>query len=301
MQINNLPKTRDLVIGKGHGQLIGMDFSDSERETLHAALRRLETPGFAAKIAGLIGRPAELAVRALPRPASGLVARAAEMALTRALDIALFSLRYPRFRGGRVMHSALASASGAVGGAFGLSALTIELPVSTTIMLRAIAAIARDQGENLSDPATALACLEVFGLGHTGATALEASEGGYFAVRAVLSRGLVQAGELVVNKGSLHSGSAVALRAMAPIVNRFGAMVSQKLAAQAVAVVGAVGGAAINFAFAEHFQDLARGHFAVRRLERAYGADAVRVEYNQIKEAARSELMQMAAIPKGGR
>ena len=113
----------------------------------------------------LVGRPAELAARALPGRATGLVAKAAETALTRALDIALFSLRDPRLRGGRVVHSALASASGAIGGAFGLSALTIELPVSTAIMLRAIAAIARSEGEDLADPATGLACLEVFGLG----------------------------------------------------------------------------------------------------------------------------------------
>jgi hypothetical protein len=53
--------------------------------------------------------------------------------------------------------------------------------------------------------------------------------------------------------------------------------------AQAVAVVGAVGRAAINLAFIEHFQDVARGHFTIRRLERIYVADAVRVEYDRIK------------------
>jgi hypothetical protein len=46
-----------------------------------------------------------------------------------------------------------------------------------------------------------------------------------------------------------------------------------------------VGGAALNLAFAEHFQDLARGHFTVRRLERVYGADIVRAEYERIKSA----------------
>ena len=60
---------------------------------------------------------------------------------------------------------------------------------------------------------------------------------------------------------------------------------SQKLAAQAVAVVGALGGAALNLAFAEHFQDVARGHFTVRRLERVYGCDPVRAEYDRLKSA----------------
>src|SRR5271170_5497610 len=129
-----------------------MDFSDVDRAALTAAIKRLEEPGFAGKMTTLAGRPAELVARALPRPMASIVAKAAEAALTRALDIALFSLRDQRFIAGRVVHSALASASGAVGGAFGLAALPIELPVSTAIMLRTIAVIAREEGEDLADP-----------------------------------------------------------------------------------------------------------------------------------------------------
>src|SRR5271169_2015291 len=142
-----------------------MDFSDVDRAALTAAIKRLEEPGFAGKMTTLAGRPAELVARALPGAAASIVAKAAEAALTRALDIALFSLRDQRFIAGRVVHSALASASGAVGGAFGLAALPIELPVSTAIMLRTIAVIAREEGEDLADPRTRLACLEVFALG----------------------------------------------------------------------------------------------------------------------------------------
>ena len=46
--------------------------------------------------------------------------------------------------------------------------------------------------------------------------------------------------------------------------------------AQAAPVVGAAGGALVNTAFLAHFRTLARGHFTVRRLERRYGAEAVR-------------------------
>jgi hypothetical protein len=260
-----------------------MDFAVADREALAAAVRRLEAPGFAGRMAALAGRPAAYVARALPGPAAGVVARAAEGALTRALGIALFSLRDQRFAGGRGVHSALASASGAVGGAFGLAALAIELPVSTAIMLRAIAAIAREEGEDLADPRSALACLEVFALGRAGPTAEEAGEAGYFAVRAVLARSLAQAADTVVSKGATHGGAALNLRVLAPIVARFGAVVSEKLAAQALAVVGALGGAAVNLAFIEHFQSLARGHFIIRRLERVYGPEAVRAEYDRIK------------------
>jgi hypothetical protein len=42
-----------------------------------------------------------------------------------------------------LLHKALAAASGAVGGGFGLAALPVELPISTIIMLRSIGDIAR--------------------------------------------------------------------------------------------------------------------------------------------------------------
>jgi hypothetical protein len=260
-----------------------MEFSATDREALKAAVGRLEAPGFAGRMTALAGRPVEYIARALPAPAAGVVARAAETALTRALDIALFSLRDQRLPGGRVVHSALASASGAVGGAFGMAALAIELPVSTAIMLRAIAAIAREEGEDLADPHTGLACLEVFALGRVGADKAEGVEGGYFAVRAVLARGLAQAADTVLGKGAAHGGSATVLRFLTPIVTRFGAVVSEKFAAQALAVVGAAGGAIVNLAFIEHFQELARGHFTVRRLERVYGPESVRAEYDRVR------------------
>jgi EcsC protein family len=276
-----------------------MEFLEPDRQALAAAVRRLEAPGFAGRMAALAGRPLRWAARSLPGPAAGVVARAAENALAQALDVALFSLRDRRFTGGRVVHSALASASGAVGGAFGLAALAIELPVSTAIMLRAIAAVAREEGEDLADPRTGLACLEVFALGHTAPAAADGVDGGYFAVRALLARGLARVADTIANKGATHGASALTLRLLSPIVARFGAVVSEKLAAQAVPVVGAVGGAAVNLAFIEHFQDLARGHFTVRRLERVYGAEAVHAEYDRLRAAGPQQPVQIAAMPSG--
>ena len=59
------------------------------------------------------------------------------------------------------------------------------------------------------------------------------------------------------------------VRLVAQLASRFGVAVTEKAAAQAVPIVGAVGGAAINAAFADHFQNVARGHFIIRRLERS--------------------------------
>ena len=149
-------------------------------------------------------------------------------------------------------------------------------------MLRAIAVIAQQEGEDLSDPRTGLACLEVFALG--GPTADETGvEVDYFAVRAILARGLVEIANLAIDKDAIRKGAPFFVSFLTQVAARFGVVVSQKVAAQAVTVAGALGGAAINLAFIEHFQDVARGHFTVRRLERVYGINAVRGEYDRLK------------------
>ena len=261
-----------------------MHLSPADQTALAAAVRRLESPSFAGRLAALAGKPVGFLQRALPAAASTAVAKATKHALDRALDVALFSLRNKRLTGGRKLHSGLACTSGAIGGAFGLPALAVELPVSTTIMLRAIAAVAQQEGEDLADPRTGLACLEVFALGSPPADE-SGAQMDYFAVRAMLARGLVEIADFAIDKGAIREGAPLLVRFMTQIASRFGVVVSQKVAAQAVAVLGALGGAAINLAFIEHFQDVGQGHFTVRRLERVYGADLVRSEYEKLKSA----------------
>ncbi len=280
-----------------------MDFTSADRDALAAAVRRLERPGLAGRFVALTGRPVAYLERALPPAAVTAIAKAAALALERALAIALFSIEDERLEHGirgRRAHSALACASGAVGGAFGLAALPVELPFSTTVMLRAIAAIAREEGEDLGDPQTAFACLEVFALGAPQPRAAprrrdpemssqfspeqsRLGESGYFAIRAMLARTLSGMADYIVDRGVLREGAPYLVRFLAQVAGRFGIVVSQKLMIQSAAVLGAVGGAAVNLAFAEHFQGLARGHFTVRRLERIYGAGPVRAEYERLK------------------
>lgn len=259
-----------------------MPLPEPDRRALLTAILRLERPSLAARLTALAERPMAFVGGALPPGTSLVLARASERALRRALEIALMSLRGGRIGGGRRVHAALASASGALGGAFGFAALALELPVSTTIMLRAIAAIARAEGEDLDDPAAGLACLEVFALGAPAGGA-EGAEGGYFAVRGVLAQALAGAAALIAGQGAAGQGGAGLARFMGLVAARFGIVVSEKAAAQSAAVLGALGGAAINLAFIEHFQELAHGHFTVRRLERVYGAEEVRAEYELLR------------------
>ena len=162
-----------------------------------------------------------------------------------------------------------------------MSTLPIELPVSTIIILRSIADIARSEGENLSDPEAALSCVQVFALGgRAGST--DASESGYFAVRGMLAKTVTEAARFIAERGVIEKGAPILVRFISQVAARFGAVVTQKVAAQALPIMGALGGAVVNYAFIEHFQEMARGHFTVRRLERTYGKDIVRMKYDRI-------------------
>jgi hypothetical protein len=66
------------------------------------------------------------------------------------------------------------------------------------------------------------------------------------------------------------------------IAARFGVVVQDKAAARMVPVAGAISGALLNLLFMNHFQDMARGHFIVRRLERKYGIEYIRKIYQRI-------------------
>jgi hypothetical protein len=123
--------------------------------------------------------------------------------------------------------------------------------------------------------------MEVFALGGAAGSA-DASESAYFAVRAMLAKSVTEAARFVAERGAVTEGAPVLVRFVTQVASRFGLVVNQKIPAQALPVVGALGGAAVNYAFVGHFQEVARGHFAVRRLERIYGSDLVRAEYARI-------------------
>ena len=122
--------------------------SEEDRAALRQAVRALEGPSYVGRLAALAGRPIELLGQALPPVASGMISKATQAALTRALRYALRTIpkegRDPEIRA----HKALAILSGAMGGALGISAVLVELPISTTIMLRSIARIAQSEGED---------------------------------------------------------------------------------------------------------------------------------------------------------
>ena len=260
-----------------------MPLSKSELAQLQRARDILENPGIASKLSAMVGSPVEKGMKMLPRAWQRGVSSATEAALMKALDVAVRSLG--RRRAGPSsdrLHRFAAAASGAAGGAFGLAALGWELPVSTTVMLRSIADIAAAHGEDPRALDTRLACLTVFALGSTRDARDDAAESGYFAARSALAAAVSEAAKHLAQKGFGKSGAPALLRLIALIGARFGVVVSEKAAAQAIPILGAAGGAVVNALFIGHYQDMARGHFTVRSLERVHGEAAVRVAYERL-------------------
>jgi EcsC protein family len=249
---------------------------------LSEAIELLENPSWAAQITNLIGMPIEWGMTQLPTRAGQAISNATRKAIGKGLEVAVSTMKKEQHGPSKKWwHRSAVALSGGVGGFFSLPGLAIELPISTIIMLRSIADIARSEDEDLRTIEAQLACIEVFALGGKKKSD-DATETSYYAVRVALAKALSEVGEFIAERGLAEEGAPVILRFIAKIAARFEIIVSEKLASEIVPVIGAVGGATINLLFINHFQSMARGHFIVRNLERKYGEEIIRKEYERI-------------------
>jgi hypothetical protein len=260
-------------------------WEEKDLQDLKTAVQWLEHPGWAIRLINFLGAPIEALIRVLPRPLSLMIRWLTERALGKSLELAISTLGKRAVAGPSLgTHRGLVMLSGALGGFWGLPGLLIELPVSTVLMLRAIAAVAQREGEDLKIAEARWACLEVFTLGGTRARD-DAAETGYYAVRASLARLVAEAAEFLAGRGAVQEGAPLLIRLMTAMTSRFGVVVSEKALAEMVPLIGALGGAFINLLFVSHFQAMASGHFIVRRLERKYGPEAVKKAYQYQRTA----------------
>lgn len=192
------------------------------------------------------------------------IRRIAQIALARAFDVAVLGIKAPKeaLEGHKpkkrawkqpLTHAAVV-ASGAVGGFVGAAGLIPDIGFTTLTIMREIARIAKEEGEDLSDPETRRACLEVFAMRSFEDRKQVNSEReiGFFSARALLR------------------GRPIALL-MAEVAGHYGLALSRKVAAQMTPVAGALCGASLNAAFLAHYKALAKAHFVIRRLEREKG------------------------------
>lgn len=260
-------------------------FADEHLRDLREAKIRLELTPFLIRVANAVGRPLEGVIGALPGGAREVIDRATHASLEKGMDWAVATMGTTRASKPRGwLHTTTVTASGAVGGAFGWGALAAELPFSTVVMLRSIASIAQENGEDLRDAEARLQCLAVLSFG--GPTPDDdAAETTYYATRTALTSSLQRTATHMLTAlrgGDAPRAAQVVTRFVSSVAARFGIVVQEKVVAQAIPVVGSLGGATLNNLFIQHFQTVAHGHFTVRRLERIYGEEAVRAAYEAI-------------------
>lgn len=258
-----------------------MPLTPADLATLADARRTLESPGLAMRLSSLVGSPIEKGMERLPAGWRNRLGGVVQDALGHAITAAARTLNNtPRAASPR-LHKLLGSISGGAGGAFGLAGLTVEIPLSTVIIMRTILDTARAHGEDIDAPATRLAALEVFALGGSR-SADDGADAGYYAVRAALAHAVGDAARHVAAHGLSGgaAGSAPALvRLLALVAARYKVQITQKAAGMLVPGLGAAAGAAINLVFLDHFQAMSTGHFTIRRLERQYGTGPVQEAY----------------------
>ena len=177
------------------------------RVELAVAVQTLEDPSWVGRLSNAVGKPVEFVRAIMPKAVGKSVEKATEAALRTALKAAFTTLPRKPLDRGPLLHKILATTSGALGGSLGLLTLAVELPISTLLILRAIGEIAQHEGEDLTRPEAALACIEVFALGGGSEDADSPADSGYFTVRSALSQSISEASTFVTEHGFVSQGA----------------------------------------------------------------------------------------------
>ncbi len=208
--------------------------------------------GVGMQVVGLLGAQAENLLDKLPSPARAGLDKATLQALELSFSAAAIT------RGsipdtGNWMTRMVTVTTGAAGGFGGMTTALAELPLTTTVILRAIQGIAAEHGFDPTHPDTKADCLRVF----AAAGPMSEDQGtdlSFLTLRASVSGAAMQT-------------------LLAKVAPKLSVTMGQKLAAQTVPVLGAVTGATINYAFTSYYQDIAHVQFGLRKLAEETGHD----------------------------
>lgn len=285
-----------------HSELMGTrSLSAEERAFIRSAAKFFEEPDTFTRMLGKAGAMAEHTLERLPKRMQAFTLRISHRAIQECLHWALksvpekssakrdrrahFSQATAASQTNGFWHTCATGVTGGVSGFFGVATLLVELPVTTTLMMRSIAAIASDFGFDLRDPQTTLDCLFIFTLGGPDASD-DGMNTSYLGSRMAFAGLMREAGAVLGAQGarqilnSLEKETApIIVKLISEVATQFGERVSKKLLAQMTPVIGALGGAALNIAFSNYFSQAARFHFGLKRLEISHGEAIVKKAY----------------------
>lgn len=257
---------------------------------IQEAKKFLENPSLLISLANAAGQPLEKLQEKLPGALQKPVARASEKAIYKALEWALstskktvekqaenFLQQSQKNTLNIYTNTVLSAASGAVGGFFGPLMLLLELPVSTTLIMRTIAQNAQNFGFDPNQSDIKAECLFVFTLGSPRSAHDDQMNSSYLSSRIAFSQIMREIGTSLAEK----AGASVFAKLVSKVATRFELAVSRKIVAQAIPIIGAAGGAAINIAFTDYFGRAAKYHFGLKALEDKYGKDYINGLYEK--------------------
>ncbi|WP_299293504.1 EcsC family protein [uncultured Tateyamaria sp.] len=218
---------------------------DTDAEIDRLARRYKAAGGLGVQLLNALGTGADTLLDQLPANARDQLNETTHAALSHALTAASASRRVVPDQA-EWLNRAVSTGLGAAGGFGGLPTALAELPVTTTLLLRVIEGVAVEHDFDPTSESVRFDCVQVFG----AAGPLQHDDGSdvaFLSARMALSGAATQA----------------LITRVAP---RLAVVLGQKLAAQTVPVLGAMAGAATNYAYTKYYTDVAHVHFGLRRL-----------------------------------
>ena len=271
--------------------------SEDDLITLRKAKFDMENLNWTIKVVNIAGNSLEAGVKKIPQKYLQIIQTVTQKALLGIIKTNLLTISKKReiSKPSRNTYKAIVTGSGAISGFFGTTSgygtaiFISEITITTKFLMRTIMDIARSEGEDIYSLEGQLECLQVFALGGQSKDD-DGTETSYYVTRSALSSslkkisasGIKKAINTIVKSVSVLGSNAITVF-ISKIAARLSILITEKFVAQAVPVIGAIGGGSLNFVFVNHFQKMAKAHFSIRRLERKYGQDIVMIAYEEIK------------------
>ena len=200
------------------------------------------------KLANFAGSKIENAMEFIPDGFEVEIQKAIKSALETSYDASAYIADSPYIpKVPSYFHKLSATVTGAIGGFAGLAGALAELPVSITTMFGSFQKIAEQYGFDRSEQETKLECLKVFSMGGplTEDDDLDLS---FVTARLGLN------GEVVRN-------------IIVAASQRLSIMITQRLGASTIPILGALSGGALNYTFISYYEEMAHIRFKLKQLK----------------------------------
>ncbi|MFT4780944.1 MAG: hypothetical protein ACI9SD_000619 [Pseudohongiellaceae bacterium] len=278
-------------------KLIINPITPKDLEALKQAKSNMKNISWAMRNINKIGDTLETGVTFVPEKVLVKLQSMTQTALLKVIKANLITIQKNKTlkKPSKIIYKSIVTSSGALSGFFGATTgfgtviFASELTITTKFLMRTIMDIARSEGEDIYTLEGQMSCLEVFALGgeSNDDDSLETS---YYTTRIALNSALsnvsatgVKLGLDSLVKGASTLGSGALSNFISKIATRLSLLISEKFLAQALPIVGAIGGGSFNYVFVDHFQKMATAHFTIRRLERKYGEVEVKLAYEKVE------------------